>query len=76
MSSFLLFPVNDADHQMFLIFMLAGLTSGGVATYSADLVCVIGFSLAALLPLLIRLFVAGNDHLPPWVWQSLYTLVS
>ena len=60
-ASFLLFPVNNTEHQMFLIFMLAGLTAGGVASYSADLICVIGFSVSALLPLLIRLFAAGDS---------------
>jgi diguanylate cyclase (GGDEF)-like protein/hemerythrin-like metal-binding protein/PAS domain S-box-containing protein len=59
-ASFLMFPVNDPEHQMFLIFILAGLTAGGLASYSADLVCAIGFSVSVLLPLAIRLLAAGS----------------
>ena len=55
-----MFPPNDLHHQMFLFFMLAGLTAGGVVSYSADLAGSIGFSLAALLPIITRLFVAAD----------------
>ena len=61
-AGFLMFPVNDPQHQMFLIFMLAGLTAGGVVSYSVDLICAIGFSVLALVPIIIRLF-AGGDSL-------------
>ncbi|MGB7595929.1 MAG: diguanylate cyclase, partial [Gallionella sp.] len=57
----LLFPANDAQHQMFLIFMLAGLTAGGVVSFSADLVSAIAFSVLVTAPLTIRLFVAGGS---------------
>ncbi len=60
-ASFLLFPANDPEHQMFLIFMLAGLTAGGVASYSADLASVIGFSISTLVPLAARMFAAGGS---------------
>lgn len=56
-----MFPANDSLHQIFLIFMLAGLTAGGVISYSADLTSAIGFSLAALVPIIVRLFVAGDS---------------
>jgi diguanylate cyclase (GGDEF)-like protein/hemerythrin-like metal-binding protein/PAS domain S-box-containing protein len=60
LASFLMFPVNDPEHQMFLIFMLAGLTAGGLASYSADLVCAIGLSVSVLVPLAIRMFAIGS----------------
>ncbi|MGA7594691.1 MAG: EAL domain-containing protein [Gallionella sp.] len=60
-SGFLMYPANDPQHQMFLVFMLAGLTAGGVVSYSADLVSAAGFSLLAILPAAIRLFVAGDS---------------
>jgi PAS domain S-box-containing protein len=59
-TGFLMFPAHDTQHQMFLIFMLAGLTAGGVMAFSADLLSAIVFSIASLLPLIIRLFIAGN----------------
>jgi len=60
-AGFLLFPDNHPQHQMFLIFMLAGLTAGGVVSFSADLTCAVVFSVSAILPLTIRLLAAGND---------------
>jgi diguanylate cyclase (GGDEF)-like protein/hemerythrin-like metal-binding protein/PAS domain S-box-containing protein len=59
-ASFLMFPVNNPEHQMFLIFILSGLTAGALASYSADLVCAIGFSVSVLAPLAIRMFAAGS----------------
>ena len=59
-AGFLMFPANDSQHQMFLIFMLAGLTAGGVVSYSADLVSVICFSVLALVPIIIRLFIEAD----------------
>ncbi len=51
-----MFPSNDSQHQMFLIFMLAGLSAGGVVAFSADQVSAILFSIISLLPIEIRLF--------------------
>ncbi|MGC2167020.1 MAG: EAL domain-containing protein [Gallionella sp.] len=59
-AGFLLFPDGDPEHQMFLIFMMAGLTAGSVVSYSADLVCAIGFSVTTLLPLITRLLIGGG----------------
>lgn len=59
-ASFMMFPADNPEHQMFLIFMLAGLTAGGVATYAADFVSVVGFCVAALVPLAVRLFAVGG----------------
>ncbi len=61
MAGIVMFPPNDPPHQMFLVFMLAGLTAGGVISYAADLACSIGFSVFASTPILIRLFSAGNS---------------
>jgi diguanylate cyclase (GGDEF)-like protein/PAS domain S-box-containing protein len=60
-AGFLLFPTNDPRHEMFLIFTLAGMTAGGVASFSADLISAVIFSLLIILPITIRLFVAGDS---------------
>jgi len=60
-AGFLMFPNNYPQHQMFLIFMLAGLSAGGVVSFSADLVSAIVFSIASLLPITIRLFITGDS---------------
>ncbi len=57
----LMYPHNDPQHQIFLIFMLAGLSAGGVISYSADFVSAIVFSISVIMPLVIRLFVAGDN---------------
>lgn len=59
-AGFLLFPVGDPQHQMFLVFMLAGMTAGGVVSFSVDLFSAIAFSIAVAVPLAIRLFVVGG----------------
>jgi PAS domain S-box-containing protein len=59
-TAFLMFPANDAQHQMFLVFMLAGLSAGGVIAFSADLATAIVFSIISLSPLIIRLFITGG----------------
>lgn len=60
-AGFLLFPNNDPQHQMFLIFMLAGLSAGGVVALSADLVSAILYSILTLMPIVFRLFVVGDS---------------
>jgi diguanylate cyclase (GGDEF)-like protein/PAS domain S-box-containing protein len=60
-TSFLLFPEQHPQHQMFLIFMLAGMTAGGVISYSADLISAYWYSSALVVPLAIRLLMLG-DH--------------
>lgn len=60
-AGFLMFPPNNQPHQMFLIFMLAGLSAGGVVAFSADLICAITFSITTLLPIVTRLFIAGDS---------------
>jgi diguanylate cyclase (GGDEF)-like protein/PAS domain S-box-containing protein len=59
-AGFLMFPADDAQHQMFLIFMLAGLSAGGVVAFSADLVSAVVFSMTTLVPIVIRLFVTDD----------------
>ncbi len=57
----LLFPGADVHHQMFLTFILAGLSAGGVITYSADLFSAIAFAVSALLPFALRLLAQGDS---------------
>ncbi len=59
-AGFLLFPADNPLHQMMLVIFLVGLTSGAVVSFSADRFCATAFPLLVLLPLMIRLFVAGD----------------
>ena len=56
----LLFPVDYPQYQLFLVFMLAGLTAGGVISYSADLVSALIFSVLVLAPIIISLSLVGG----------------
>ncbi len=72
-AGFVLFPPDDSQRQMFVIFMLAGVTAGGVTSYSADLPSAIGFSILVLVPVIINLFAAGdNVHLSMAFAGTLY----
>jgi diguanylate cyclase (GGDEF)-like protein/PAS domain S-box-containing protein len=57
----LMFPTNDPQQQLFLIFMLAGISAGSVISYSSDLVSAIIYSVSVISPLLIRLMFIGNS---------------
>ena len=56
-----LFPANYPQNQMFLIFMLAGLTAGAVTSYASDIVSAISFSVLVLTPCIIRLTLIGEN---------------
>jgi diguanylate cyclase (GGDEF)-like protein/PAS domain S-box-containing protein len=58
--SFFMFPANNPQQQMLLICMLAGLSAGGLITYSADIFSGIAYATAIMLPLIIHLFFAGD----------------
>lgn len=52
----LFFHSNDIDHLMFLIFILAGLTAGNTVSNASDLPSSIGFSILALSPIIVNIF--------------------
>jgi diguanylate cyclase (GGDEF)-like protein/PAS domain S-box-containing protein len=60
-SSFLFFTETDLHHQMFLVFMLAGLSAGGIVSMSVDLFCAATFVLLICVPLALRLFLSGGS---------------
>lgn len=53
-SSIWLFPQNDTTHQVFLAFVIAGMSAGAVTTLSATLSSVTAFLIFALVPLVIN----------------------
>jgi diguanylate cyclase (GGDEF)-like protein/PAS domain S-box-containing protein len=60
-SAVLLFPSTDPLHQMFLLFVLAGMSAGSVTTLSARLSSVILFLLVTLIPVLLRLLLDAGE---------------
>ncbi len=53
---YFMFPVSNLQHQMFLIFVLAGVSAGGMISFSADLVSAVVYSVTVLVPLIFYLF--------------------
>ncbi|OIO71397.1 MAG: hypothetical protein AUJ57_07150 [Zetaproteobacteria bacterium CG1_02_53_45] len=62
LGGWLLFPADDAIHQVFLAFALAGISAGAAATYAVDIMSVNAFLLPTLSPFILRLFLQGEDH--------------
>jgi len=58
---YLMFPVSNLQHQMFLIFVLAGISAGGMIAFSADLVSAVVYSVTVLGPLIFYLFTASSS---------------
>jgi diguanylate cyclase (GGDEF)-like protein/hemerythrin-like metal-binding protein/PAS domain S-box-containing protein len=72
-AGFLLFPTNIPQHQIFLVFILAGLTAGGLVTLAADLVSAIVFVISIILPLIVRMFVEEDSlSVPMSMGATLY----
>jgi diguanylate cyclase (GGDEF)-like protein len=72
-ASVVLFPANALSHQMFFMFILAGLTAGCVVSYSADFISAISYILLILIPMQVRLFLGGSDiALPMMIAVLLY----
>lgn len=59
-AAILLFPVESTGHQVFVAFVLAGMSAGGVAVLSARLEACLIFLLLTLLPLATRFFIQDD----------------
>jgi hypothetical protein len=57
----LVFPPDSIPHQAFLAFVLGGMTTGAVTTYSVRMGVFLAFALPALVPITIRFFVEGDE---------------
>jgi diguanylate cyclase (GGDEF)-like protein len=61
LASVFMYPANAPLHQMFLIFMLAGLSAGAVVSYAVDFISAATFVLLILIPILIRIFLGEGE---------------
>lgn len=68
----LLFPA-DLPHQIFLVFVLAGMTAGAVVSFSAVVGIALAFLVPVLVPITVRLFAEGGDiHLAMAMMSTLF----
>lgn len=57
-----LFAAESEMHEMVLVFVLTGVTIGGAIAYAIDIYCAIPFMLCVLSPVMLRLFLEGQEH--------------
>ncbi|MDZ4141334.1 MAG: EAL domain-containing protein [Methylotenera sp.] len=60
-AGWLLYPANDLQHLMFLMILLAGLSAGGVVSFSADIISAITYTVTVLIPIIICLLLAEDS---------------
>jgi PAS domain S-box-containing protein len=60
-AGFFLFPTDSIAHQVFLAFVLGGMVAGAAGTFAIVLTAFFVFSVPTLLPLMIRLFMLGDQ---------------
>ncbi|CAG7856667.1 putative signaling protein [biofilm metagenome] len=58
---FLFYPDDDIPHQMFLIFMLAGLSAGSFISFAPDRISSGAFYALTLLPISVKLIISGTN---------------
>ncbi len=70
-------PQDSFPHQVFMGFVLAGMTAGAVAAYSATMVGVLLFALPALIPFAVQCFFAHDSdfHLVMGAMTALYLIL-
>lgn len=59
--SFFMFSPEQLELQMFVIYILTGLSAGAVISYSVDIISAMSYTLLSLVPMLIRLFWFGDE---------------
>lgn len=76
MGGILLFPVGNIPHQVFLSFVLAGLSAGAVTSLSADRLSVLSFLPLTLIPLIVRFGIESSEiSLSMGVMTTLFLIV-
>jgi PAS domain S-box-containing protein len=71
----LLFPSESIPHQVFLAFVMAGLSAGAITSLAIDRVSTLAFLLPSLLPLIISFALQGGPiALPMCVLTTLYLI--
>lgn len=75
-SALLLFPESSPAHQVFLAFVLGGVTAGAASTLAARFDAFLSFALPMLVPLILRFFTLDHDQaLPMAICTMLFSLL-
>jgi len=57
----LMFPADSISHQAFIAFVLGGMATGAVPSYSVRMRVFLAFALPALVPITVRFFLLGDE---------------
>jgi len=60
-ASLFIFPESSIGHQVFLAFIIAGMSAGAVSTLSPLLLPLFSFLILAVTPLMVHFFIIGSD---------------
>ncbi|HNL89466.1 MAG TPA: PAS domain S-box protein [Nitrospira sp.] len=75
-SALILFPESSPTHQVFLAFVLAGVSAGASSTLAARFDAFLSFALPTLTPLILRFFFLNHEHaLPMAICTLLFSLL-
>ena len=70
-----LFPVAEFEHQLFVVFVLSGMTTAAVSVLAANLVAYFLFAIPALLPLVMQIYWHGSSLSTPMAMMVLFYLL-
>lgn len=73
-SAFLFYPTISLQNQMFMTFLLAGMSAGGLATYSAMFSVVLAFIIPATGPVIVQMFLQDGELYLQMGWLSVLFL--
>ena len=59
-SAIVVFPAESMVHQLFLAFVLGGMVAGAAGSYAGTMPAFLGYSVPALIPIMIRFLVSGE----------------
>lgn len=60
-NAFLVLSANQLEQQLFLIYMLSGLSAGAAVSYTVDRVCALAYVYFAVVPMIISFLILGGE---------------
>jgi PAS domain S-box-containing protein len=76
-TAIILFPIQSLVHQVFIAFVLAGMTAGAVGVYSPIMPVLLAFIIPALLPIIVRFVIIYDTlHLAMAAMVTLFAILT
>ena len=72
----ILFPVSSIAHQVFIVFVLAGMIAGAMGLYSIMIRAFVVFAIPVSVPIIVRFFAIGGDiHIAMGGMTTLFMII-